>query len=69
MRLVLQFSQQVNSLLPSFDSRDCACITKDGHHRGSFHQRTIRYGYGKDFRHERANHKHDKLKFIQTKWF
>ena len=26
-----------------------------------FHQRVIRYGHGKDFRHERANHKHGKI--------
>ena len=36
-------------------------MTKDGHSRGSFHQRVIRYGHGKDFRHERENHKHDKI--------
>ena len=43
------------------DSRNCANITKDGHHRSSFHQRTIRYGHGNNFRHERTNHKHDKV--------
>ena len=47
--------------LPSVDSRDCANITKGSHNRSSFHQRTIRYGHGKKFRHERANHKHDKI--------
>ena len=29
--------------------------------RGSFHRRVIRYDHGKDFKHERANHKHDKI--------
>ena len=36
-------------------------IHDNGHNRSSFHQRVVRYGHGKDFRHERANHKHDKI--------
>ena len=51
----------MNSIYPSDDCRDSSSITKDGHGRCSFYQRTIRYGHGKDLRHERANHKHDKI--------
>ena len=45
----------------SDDSRDCTKVTKDGCSRGPFYRRIIRNGHGKDFRHERANHKHDKI--------
>ena len=45
---------------PSDDSRGSSSITKDDHGRIPFFQRVIRYGHGKDPRHERTNHKHDK---------
>ena len=35
--------------------------TKDGYNRGPFCRGIIRDGHGKDFRHKRANHKHDKI--------
>ena len=38
---------------------------KDGYSRGPFFRRIIRNGPGKDFRHERANHKHDKIEIHQ----
>ena len=50
---------------PSDNSRDCTKVTKDGYSRGPFHRRIIRNGHGKDFRHERANHKHDKIEVHQ----
>ena len=46
---------------PSDGSRDCTKVTKDGYSRGPFHRGIIRNGHGKDFRHERVNHKHDKI--------
>ena len=45
-------------LFPSDDSRDCAKIAKDGCSRGPLFRRI---DHGKDFRHERANHKHYKI--------
>ena len=45
--------------------RDCTKVTKDVYSRGPFHRRIIRNGHGKDFRHERANHKHDKIEIHQ----
>ena len=41
--------------------RDCTKVTKDGGSRGPFHRRIIRNDHGKDFGHERANHKHDEI--------
>ena len=58
-------SQQINPIFPSDDSRDCTKVAKDGYSRGPFHRRTIRNGHSKDCRHERANHKHDKIKVHQ----
>ena len=37
-------------------------MTKDDHGRSPFYQRVIRYGHGKDPRHESTIHKHDKTK-------
>ena len=62
---MFQFSQQINPIFPSDDSRDCTKVAKDGYSRGPFHRRIIRNGHGKDFRHERANM--IKLKFIRNK--
>ena len=52
---------------PSDDIRDCTKNTKDHYNRGPFCRGIIRDGHGKDFRHQRANCKHDKLKFIRNK--
>ena len=64
---MLQFSWQINSILPSDDSRGHANITKDGHNRGSFHQRVIRLAMVKilDMKEQTTNM--IKLKFIQNK--
>ena len=62
---MFQFSQQINPILPSDDGRDCTKDAKDGYSRGPFHIRAIRNGYSKDFRHGRANHKHDKIEVHQ----
>ena len=54
----------------SDDSRDCTKVTKDGYSRGPFYIRIIGNGHGKDFKHERANHKHDKIEVHpETKQF
>ena len=39
--------------------------TKVGYSRSSFHRRVIRNGCSIEFRHERANHKYDKIKVHQ----
>ena len=59
--LCFSFLSRSHSILPSDDSRDCTKNTKDGYNRGPFHRGIIRDGHGKDFRHQRANHKHDKI--------
>ena len=56
---MFQFSQQINPIFPSNDGRDCTKDAKDGY------SRAIRNGYSKDFRHDRANHKHDKIEVHQ----
>ena len=58
---MFQFSQQINSILPSDDSRDCTKVTEDGYNRGPFYRGIMRDGHGKDFRCKRTNHKHDKI--------
>ena len=64
---MFQFSQQINPIFPSDDSRNCTKDRKDGYSRGPFHRRVIRNGYSKDFRHERAITNMIKLKFIRNK--
>ena len=34
---------------------------KDGYNRGPFCRGIMRDGHDKDFRHQRTNHKHDKI--------
>ena len=64
---MFQFSQQIKPIFPSNDGRDCDKDAKDGYSRSSFHRKVIRNGHSKDFRHERANHKHDKIEVIRNK--
>ena len=56
---MFQVSQQINAFFPSDNGRDCTKDVIDGSSRGPFHRIVIRNGHSKDFRHERANHKHD----------
>ena len=58
---MFQFSQQINSIFPSDSSRDCTQDAKDGYNRSPFYRGTIRDGHNKDFRHQRASHKHDQV--------
>ena len=60
---------EINSLVFSADQshfsshnrRDCTKAAKDSYIKGLFHRRIIRNGHGKNFRHERVIHKHDKI--------
>ena len=62
---MFEFSQQINPILPSDNGRDCTKDAKIGYSRGPFHRRAIRNGHSKDYRHERENHKHDKIEVHQ----
>ena len=64
---MFQFSQQINPIFPSDDSRDCTKVAKDGYSRGPFHRRIIRNGHGKDFRMKEQTTNMIKLKFIRNK--